>query len=706
MKLEKYFLSIIKIGIYLILLTPLVLAPVGLTLSAFPKAVFFRSLVEIIFIFYLLLLVLNRKYLPKFSPITWAVLAFVSVLLLTSITGVNPFRSFFGDAERAGGVILYIHFLIFFLIISGIGLSKKDWFNIFKTAVGVSGLVSFAAVLQKLGVWNFYGVSLPNRVSGTLSNPDFFGPYAVLSIFLTVFVLLIEKKKDLRITWFGILGLHLLGLVLSRTRGAWVAFGMALTFSFFIWFFKYSVSHVWRKRIIFLALFLSLLLFFLVVNKESIDNSLLKRALSVFDFSFGSRGDVWEIAFQAWKEKPVLGWGPESFSYLFSKYFKADYLSEIPEGMYFDYAHNKVFNLMAATGLMGLFSWLFVLGTAFYFLVKKTFIRKEFSLIFSGFLVAYFFQSLSVFDTISIYLLLFLALAFISRFYAQERGVRVGKKAIVVLAPILIVASLASFYYLNARSVIAASYFPKYFFYEKENPMEAVEGYKRGAEKGVIFRKDFEIVTVERGLILIEDKRTKQKEITSLISSLTPVLEKYLENQDRRYHNVYGFLARTYENNYLYYGKDLEKMESVLKKAIGFNNQRPEFFRLMGELELIKGNAEKADHYFKKSSSLRPDPFLEKTYYYRDWGKALVKLERYEEAASYLEKAINRLYILRKVKQEDLKFFEFTGQFFCKDLKNRNKCEDVFEKMEEIAPRYRGLIQRKFEFLEREYLEK
>ncbi len=699
--MKAVFLKITRIGIYLILFTPLVLAPVGLTFSAFPKAVFFRSLVEIIFVFYLLLVVLDRKYLPKLSSLGWLILGFILIFSLATVAGINPFRSFFGDLERAGGAVLQLHFLVFFLILSGIGLGKEDWSRIFKITVGVGGLVSLTAVFQKIGVWSFYGTSLPGRVSGTLSNPDFFGPYIVLSIFLTVFVLLIENKKDLKITWGSILGLHLLTLVLCRTRGAWAALGLALIFCFFLWFFKYSTSGAWRKRIGFLFLFLSLILLFLVVNKENIDNSLLNRGLSVFELSFGSRGDVWEISLKAWKEKPILGWGPESFSYVFSKYFKSDYLSEIPEGMYFDYAHNKIFGLMVGSGLLGLFSWLTVIGTSIYLVLKRTFQEKYDSLIFSGFLVACFFQSLSVFDTISVYILLFLVLAFISRFYGKERELRINKKCLIVVAPFLIVACLISFYYLNLKTVIASSYFPRNVSYESAEPVRAIRGYKKGSEKGVLFKEDFKIVTAERGLLMIKE-RNEDERIVRILYSLAPSLERYLQKPDRRTNNVYWFLAQIYEENYLHFDEGLDKMENILKRALGFNDERPEFYRMMGELELIKGNREKAEEWFRKSSLMFPKPFLQKTYYYRDLGTGLLKTGQKKEAGEYLEKVVDRLYAEGSPSKENLGFIESSAVFFCEELRDEQRCRETFSKLKELAPRYRDLIEKRYRELEKE----
>ena len=149
MDCKTIFLKIIKIGVILILFTPLVLGPFGLSLSNYPKTVFFRTLVEIIFIFYLLLIFFNSKYLPRFSPLVLAYSAFVGILIISSFFGINFYRSFWGDLHRAEGLILHLHLLVFFLILISIFPKKDDWLLFFKLSVIISAFSSFAGILQK-----------------------------------------------------------------------------------------------------------------------------------------------------------------------------------------------------------------------------------------------------------------------------------------------------------------------------------------------------------------------------------------------------------------------------------------------------------------------------------------------------------------------------------------------------------------------------
>ncbi len=693
MNYQGILLKLVKAGLFLVLLTPLVMGPWGLTLSAYPKAVFFRSLIEIVFILYLFLLFFDRKYFPRISLLSWLFLLFIASLLITGLAGFNFYRSFFGDLERAEGILLHLHFLAFFLMLSGLFTRKEEWFKLFKVMAGVSGISSFIALLQRLDVWHFYGVSLPGRVSGTLSNPDFFGPYIVLSIFLTLFVFLIEKEKDMKFVWTALIFLHSFTLILSRTRGAWVALALALLFCFFLWFFKYSGSQ--RKKTAFLVLALSFILLILVVNKDNIENGLLKRALSVFELSFGSRGDVWEISLEAFKENPLLGWGPESFSYVFYKYFKADYFSEIPEGMYFDYAHNKVFNLLVSSGLLGLFSWLALLGGAFYLLFKKVLLEKKLVLILSVFLAAYFFQSLTVFDTISIYLLLFSVLAFIN--VLAGKAVAPRKEWVAALGIPLLVLSLFSLYFVNLKPTLAASAFPSNIEYEQKDPSRAVSEYSRASE-GNIYKDDLKFITVERGLLLLE-KGKREEEIVKTIYRAKDSLESLAAEPERRPVDTLEYLARTYQWNYLFFKnkEDLLKMEETAIKGMEFNDERPEFHGLMAELKLIQGREEEAKELFRKRASLFP---LEKRNYYRDLGAAFVRMGEREKASQYFKKAVERI---KEPRTKEISFIESVAVLFCRDLKDLESCKEVYQKLKDLFPERKETLEKHLQFLIEKY---
>ncbi len=273
MNYENTLLKIIKIGLILVFLTPLVLGPFGLTFSAYPKTVYFRSLIEIVFIFYFLLVYLKpKKYLPKVSPLRLVVSSFMLILFLASLFGVNFYRSFFGDLNRNEGLILHLHLFLFFIILISVFNKKETWFNLFKITVIVSAISSFIGILQKLGVtyfYSFYGISPTHRITGTLSNPDFFGAFLTLAIYLGIFVFFTEKKKIFKIIWLLILGLNIYTLILSQTKAALLGTIIGIIFLAFFWFFLYSKTSPRSKKAVFLIILLVLFLLLLTISSNN-----------------------------------------------------------------------------------------------------------------------------------------------------------------------------------------------------------------------------------------------------------------------------------------------------------------------------------------------------------------------------------------------------------------------------------------------------
>ncbi len=202
MRPAKTLLLGIKVVVFLILLTPIVLSPMNIFPTVFTKAIYFRILVEILFFLYILLLFHDKKHLPKISPIFISALIFIEILLLSTLKSINPWRSFFGSMERMEGFLTLLHFFIFFLILVSIFKSKKDWLKLLRFTVLLSILIGIAAIIQKLGIFNFYAIADP-RVSATFGNPVFYGSYLVLIIFLAIFLGIFETNKKLKILFCG-----------------------------------------------------------------------------------------------------------------------------------------------------------------------------------------------------------------------------------------------------------------------------------------------------------------------------------------------------------------------------------------------------------------------------------------------------------------------------------------------------------------------
>src|SRR3989344_7698429 len=113
-QLERVLLWIIRIGVVLILFTPLVVTQNLFFPFITGKHFFFRIIVEIIFGAWIALAAMAPQFRPAKIPLLWALAAFLGALSLATIFGVDPYHSFWSNYERMEGLITHIHVFALF----------------------------------------------------------------------------------------------------------------------------------------------------------------------------------------------------------------------------------------------------------------------------------------------------------------------------------------------------------------------------------------------------------------------------------------------------------------------------------------------------------------------------------------------------------------------------------------------------------------
>ena len=644
LNLENFLFHGIKTGVFLLLLTPLILSSFSVFPSVFPKTVYFRTLVEIIASFYIILLIFSRRYLPKISPIFISLLIFIEVLAFSVFKSVNPWRSFWGTMERMEGFLTPFHFFIFFFILVAVFKDKKDWLNFLKFSVFVSLAVGLAGIIQKAGIFDFYAYIDPKhpRISATLGNPVFYGNYLTLIIFLSIFLAFLEEKKISKIIYWLISLFNIFLLLLTGTRGAWVGTIVGGIFLLFIWFLFFSQKLKEKRKIVLFSIFILTLffLFFLLFSKMGYipRTSFLERYELIFDnlVNFKDpRAFVWPLGIRAWRDSPLFGFGLESFSYLYDKYYQSNFLESIPEVKYYDRAHNKIIDSLVTSGILGLLSYLAIFVSLILVIVKnRDKLGALSSFVLISLFLAYFTQNIFAFDTVNSYLIFFLLLGFVDIFFRKEKR-RERKKEeavedksleklknlnsqamkslfVIKLVVLVLVFSLTalSVYIVNIRPLTASVRLAKgrtLLVYNKVE--EAVDVFNRSfiPSDFTNFENKFYasamLYTALPRFSQHKDK-DKQKIIISELKNLSPSLERHLqEKPEVKTMNIYLLLARIYKSIYLI-DKDekyLDKEEEILGKAIRFNPQFIMIYRLSGEIRFIQKRYEEGMIFFVKA---------------------------------------------------------------------------------------------------------
>ncbi len=428
----------------------------------------FRILVELALVLWVGLVFLDKKFLPRRNWIFWAVIAFVAVVGIADFFGVNAYKSFWSNYERMEGFLTISHMAVYFLILTSVFRSKREWMTYFNLFVFAGFLVGVYGIFQKLGLREAIQGG-ENRIDGTIGNPTYLAAYLTLIIALTSVLFFNAKKYWLKILYALLIAFDFLIIYFSATRGAALSFMVAipLFLFFYFWFFKNDEREILHRKIamwVLIAMAVSTVGFILVKNQPFVqDNAVLSRFANI---SFGektvrSRFMIWGISWQGFLERPILGWGQENYLQVFAKYYNPGLYDQEP---WFDRSHDIIFDWLINAGILGLLAYLSMFVALFYAILrtlKTKFIDAKECLILLVIPIAYFIQNIFVFDNYNTYVLFFTILAYVGSQYAnsgeeketeqRDASADVFRSTIAVISALIIGGSMI--YFWNIRPI-------------------------------------------------------------------------------------------------------------------------------------------------------------------------------------------------------------------------------------------------------------
>ena len=446
-RFEKILKTIIFGGTVLILFTPLILSSKFFFPFVGPKSLYFMGLTEMVFFPWLFLIIFYPKCRPRLNFILLSLILFTAILILASLFGVDPSYSFWSKFERMTGVLMMLHLLAFFLVASSV-FREKDWLKIFSVSIFVGVILSLIALFSK---------STLMQSGATIGNDSFLGTYLLFDLFLALYLITrarqsrakgedeaiasspLKSKGALRIyssVCFLIMGF---ALIFSEAEAAKLSFLGGLVLLLFLWLAfnqKRKLMLIGRLLLALSVIFVIVFTFFAFQPDSFVRKQIIEKTLGE---TFGGRFIVWQAAWQGFLERPLLGWGLESFEFAFIKHYDPCLGTARCGGdVWYDRAHNIIFDTLVTSGIIGFLSYLTIFGVAFWILWKQYY-RKAIDFltagIFSSILIAYFVQNLTVFDMVSSYMIFFLTLGFIGLISSENYGPKTGVDEAVASSP-------------------------------------------------------------------------------------------------------------------------------------------------------------------------------------------------------------------------------------------------------------------------------
>ncbi len=429
----------------------------------------FRIIIEIVFGAWVLLALYDEKYRPKFSWILAGFGSLLAVMAVADALGVYPLQSFWSNFERMDGYVTLVHVFLLVLVAGSVFTTNKIWSYFLHTTVFIALLVALHGLGQYFGV-----IAGPEnsriRIDSRLGNAAYMAIYMLFHIFF-LFFLFVRSQNTLHRGLYVLLSAILsITLLFTGTRGTFLGLiaGFGVTIGYIALFGR---AYPELRKVAIIACVGVLLAgggFFVIKDSAFVqENPALARIANIsLQDDLVIREKIWTMAWDGFKERPLLGWGQSNFNYVFNQnYDPALFSAE----SWYDRTHNIVFDWLITGGILGLLAYLSIALAAVYYLfwqplfstVEPTFNVLERGVLI-GILAGYFVHNLVVFDNIISYIFYATILALIHSKVAvpiqKIAAFRIDPQLTSqFVAPLVVLIVGATVYFVNVPGIGASS---------------------------------------------------------------------------------------------------------------------------------------------------------------------------------------------------------------------------------------------------------
>ena len=358
----------------LLFIVPLIFLPNTSELFEFNKLIVTYIFCVLIAFFWTSEIILEKRLIFRRTLLDWPILIFLITQSLSLLFSIDPRTSLMGYYSRFNGGLtsLFCYALLYWSAVSN--LEKKNVLSLINWSLYSAILVCIWGFLEHFGIDASWWVQdVQGRVFSSLGQPNWLAAYLVTLIFIPLAKALPNPKKNLSLIILFVF--YFLILLYTKSRSGFLAFGIS--------FLVFSALSLAKSRKLFKLLslvFLLLLLLTLTVKNpiqglipflhpvpETVAPS--KSAGPALEGGGTESGNirkiVWTGALRIWTgsvKNFLIGSGPETFAMAYYQYrpIEHNYTSEWE--LLYNKAHNEFLNYLSTTGLLGLGSYLVLLG--------------------------------------------------------------------------------------------------------------------------------------------------------------------------------------------------------------------------------------------------------------------------------------------------------------------------------------------------------
>ena len=335
-----------------VLLSVALLAPVIVVSGTFfpyvvPRNLLFRVTTEIAALICLALLSRGGKRLSlRREYVLGALGLFLLAATVSAIYSPARTRSFFGDFERMGGVWAWLHLVLFMVVLRTLTEKSLRW--LIHVALLVCVGASVHAIVER--------VLMVGELT-VVGNAGLFAGYVLLGVGLAVYLAIVSETY--RSLYLAAGGIELLALFLSGNRSSVLGL-LAGTVAGALIFAAAGKSDQRRWIPLWIAAATGAIVAALVAlvrfsgsgwPANVLPDVFERLAATDFGGFDAARTMQWDAALAGFRDRPLLGFGPENYQLVWSAHFNPRIRQM--GGEIFDRAHNQYLEILATTGIAG-----------------------------------------------------------------------------------------------------------------------------------------------------------------------------------------------------------------------------------------------------------------------------------------------------------------------------------------------------------------
>lgn len=585
-------------------------------------------------------------------------------ILLESSGGTRSSSTLGNPTYLSSYLLIHSFFALYFI------MKAKERSDLWFYRYGFLGLAVLLIALQVRFSFSASAGTARGIGSQLFASPMLWVPFvALVGIAFTQFAKHRLELKHVRIVslifyWICAV-LFLFLIVMTQTRGAVVGIGLAALAAAAMLLFRRGEKGMIRAGA---ALFILLAMgsgYWVFANRDSQfikDQPLLQRiaSISLTEATTQSRLATWKVAYRAFLDKPVLGWGVENFHKAFNLYFPTIIYQDEGNPLWFDRPHNLLLQYLVEGGAVsfGLYSAFLIAAV---FLLLRRVRDQRIGVLLSALVVGYIGQNIFVFDSINSYVPFFLALGFIA-FMVTQRGadalaIRPVPRTRIAATVIILGVSLTGVVWYQWRAMAMNYNFVTGYREQLSQPGtyngEATEKIFEAIDAGPRLGKA-ELLGVysEFATGVLQNRAAPDYEVAPMVSGIAERLEKIIQAHpgDAR---MDMFLMNLYLNANRISPEYLDRLLELSKDAIALSPTRPQLYYITGRAHILRGENDEALADFRTAVELVPNVFD------AHWNlfAAYATIGKREEAAAEVKK-------LKELKRFDVEQYARTASIY------------------------------------------